>query len=87
MGMHSTGGDFLAPGTVGLNDPGPDPGPVGVVSTDPELIADYLETCPSPYVIIRSVRDVPARLGGVALLDGVHLDDALTAALSAALLA
>jgi hypothetical protein len=84
MTVHPTSGDFL---TLGPRQPAaPDPRPVGIVSTRIDVIADYLETCPSPYVIIRGVRDVPASLGGVALLDGIPLPPELTSALSAALL-
>jgi hypothetical protein len=45
-----------------------DPRPVGIVSTDIDLVADYVETTRSPYVVIRTLADVPPRLGGLALL-------------------
>lgn len=64
--------------------------PIGIVVADFADAAEYIlaspRGLPTPYYIIRTAADVPARLGGVALLSGAPLGDELTAALTAALL-
>jgi hypothetical protein len=61
--------------------------PVGLVVESFEQARDYLElgTSPSGYVIIRTAADVPARLGGLALLTDAELDPKLRDALVRAL--
>lgn len=79
----TTPGAFLV--AEHLPPPGPvgDADPVGIVVTDLDDALAYLEAAvpPSGYVIIRTVNDVPERLGGLAIL--AH--DALTPALRDAL--
>lgn len=59
---------------------------IGIVSNRPEAVADYLSTYDGPYVVIRTVADIPARLHGLALLDAEQLPQELLDALGAALL-
>jgi len=60
--------------------------PIGVVSSSVERATEYLNDVSSPYVIIRTVADVPERLGGLALLDDEPVPLELAQALSRALL-
>jgi hypothetical protein len=64
-----------------------DPGPVGIVVRDLDDAVAYLEAAPvGPYVIIRTVNDVPVRLGGLAILTHDMLTPALRDALTHATL-
>lgn len=64
--------------------------PIGIVVSDVADAADYIMASPrglpTPYYIIRTVQDVPARLGGLAVLRRDVWPDGLAEALSAALL-
>jgi hypothetical protein len=83
---YPTSGDFLYPGA----SPTPPPGAerkIGIVSRDPDRVLAYLDALPvGPYVVIRDVADVPAELGGLALLDDEPVPLDLAEALSRALL-
>lgn len=82
MSQPTTPGAWLMPGEL-PRDRNLDPGPVGIVVDDLADAAAYLDGAVpvSGYVIIRTVNDVPERLGGLAIL--TH--DALTPALRDAL--
>ena len=62
---------------VPLEGPAPAPdagGPIGIVCADQADALEYIEAMPgglpTPYVVIRTVADVPERLGGIASLTG-----------------
>jgi hypothetical protein len=60
-----------------------DAGPVGIVTADLAAAVAYLESARvGPYVIIRTVNDVPERLGGLAILTPEALTPALRDALT-----
>ena len=63
-------------------------GPVGIVVTELEAAAAYLDVAApvGGYVIIRTVNDVPERLGGLAILTHEALTPALRDALTHATL-
>ncbi len=86
----TTPGAFLvaeAPPAKVKPKPAQDPGPVGIVVCDLDEAAAYLDLGPvGPYVIIRTVRDVPKRLGGLAILTHQALTPELRDALTAATL-
>jgi hypothetical protein len=65
-----------------------DGGPVGIVVTELDDAAAYLDLAVpvSGYVIIRTVNDVPERLGGLAILAHEALTPALRDALTYATL-
>lgn len=70
--MHTTPGLLHVAGTV-PPPPAPDAGgPVGLVVSDPEQAQAYLSDfpggLPTGYYVIRTVADVPKRLGGIVPL-------------------
>lgn len=86
--MPTTPGGFLVPEELPPPPPPGDYGPVGIVVTRLEEAVEYLSVgAPRDgYVIIRTVNDVPARLGGLAILDPAALTPAMRDALTAATL-
>lgn len=70
MIVNRTSGAFLLPDAGAPSPPAVEyAGYIGIVTDDMEAAMDYLGVGRvSPYVIIRSVDDVPERLGGMAIL-------------------
>lgn len=78
----TTPGAFLGP----VARPAPRPaGPVGIVVDTLDELAAYLELgAVGPYVIVRTVDDVPPVLGGLAILSPAVLTPELMTALTRA---
>lgn len=84
MNLSRTSGAFLMPGAVPLELDRAPVGHVGIVCDDLDAVAAYLSDPLGPYVVIRSVADVPATLGGLAILTHELLTPELVEALSRA---